>query len=123
MHEKVVWDILRELWNRNFISVIPGEALREVVCLISGHYDKGATTRAISSLLMADILRADYGSFKYGYLGLKILKMMGLRDDPAINITPKIETKEGNANKYLTDKTIIVETPEEVKDGKTDNAR
>jgi hypothetical protein len=118
MHEKVVWAILRELWNRDFTSVIPGEALREVVCLISGHYDKGATTRAISSLLMADILRADYGSFKYGFLGLKILKMMGLRDDPAINITSEIEIKEGNINKYMTDKTRIVEIPKEVKNGK-----
>jgi hypothetical protein len=92
MHEKQVWAILRDLFEeRKLTESVSPEILRESIISITGVYDKGTTSRSISSLLDADIFRADYGQYKYGYRAKQLLKKFGLINDDRIDTKPEFE--------------------------------
>ena len=100
MNERDVFKIVKDLYLRGFDAdpktTIRPELLREVVTGVTLRFDKGATTRAINSLLDADILKADYGVFRWGWNGKKILGKLGYCNEPDVlkAIKPPIELVE-----------------------------
>ena len=100
MNERDVFKIVKELYLRGFDAdpktAIRPEVLREVVTSITRRFDKGATTRAVNSLIDADILKSDYGIYRWGWSGKKMLGKLGYCNDSDVlkAIKPPIELVE-----------------------------
>lgn len=94
MKEKHLWEIVHDLWEKyDCKTVIPGDILRQLIIEKTGIFDTGTTTRSLNSMLDADIIRADFGKYKYGMQGKRLLKKFGFIDDDRIDITPEFEVE------------------------------